>query len=190
MRFLLILSVFVFTLSCDKDDELEPSKLKKVLLLKINYLNYKFSGGKEFAFTANESSSDTLTIFKNYTTNDSVSKLTLTYGINYEPLFEGTEIINGQGKIIYPSSFDNSLFYYKISSPLTKPENSKFQLFHTSLPSVPIQYDSIWKAISNLEIVQNYQTQNPTSRIGLFLFRPSVVAQNPGDWKWFLIFRE
>lgn len=190
MKFYLYFIVVVFSFSCKKDEELKPEQLKKVLMIKVDYRLNKFLGGKEFSFFVDNSNSDSLNIIKSYVINDTIGTLTLKYGANKDTIFSGTEITNGQGKVIYPTSFDNSIFYFKLQgTTVLKPLNERFQVLYHDLPEA-IQYDSIWKAVNNLEIISNYLSKNPVSKIGLFLFRPSVVALNPGDWKWFLIFKE
>lgn len=190
MKIYFYLILVVLISSCKKDEELQPEQLKKVVMIKVDYRLNKFLGGKEFSFFVDNSTSDSLNIIRSYTVNDTIGTLTLKYGDNKDTIFSGTEITNGQGKVIYPSSFDNSIFYFKLQgTTVTKPSNDRFQVLYHDLPEA-IQYDSVWKAVSNLEIVSNYVSKNPSSKIGLFLFRPSVVEVNPGDWKWFLIFRE
>jgi hypothetical protein len=190
MKFLFFLGLFILAISCKKKEVLKPSELKKVFLLKVDYASNKFLGGKEFSYLLNSSTADSLPITRRIITNSISNRLILRYGTNLDTIFDGTEIINGQGKVNFPSAFDNAIFYFKNQTNLTKPDNSKFQVLYYNISSVPIEYDSIWKGVRNLEIVQSYVTKNPSSKIGLFLFQPSLVEQNPGDWKWYLIFRE
>jgi hypothetical protein len=190
MKFLFFLGLFILAISCKKKEVLKPSELKKVFLLKVDYASNKFLGGKEFSYLLNSSTADSLPITRRIITNSISNRLIFRYGTNLDTIFDGTEIINGQGKVNFPSAFDNAIFYFKNQTNLTKPDNSKFQVLYYNISSVPIEYDSIWKGVRNLEIVQSYVTKNPSSKIGLFLFQPSLVEQNPGDWKWYLIFRE
>ncbi|MBI2259274.1 MAG: hypothetical protein HYU67_10305 [Flavobacteriia bacterium] len=184
---LLLTSIILF--SC-KEDKLKPSTLKKVILLEIDYLKNKFEGGKEFSyFTDNSQGSDLPIIVKEYINNTS-KRITFLYGDKADTIFDATEIVDGQGEILYPNNFDSYIFYYKLDSyTVSQPSEDFFQiLYHDS--SDPIPFDSIWKTVSNLKTVESYRNKNPSSKIGLILIRPSLVTQNPGDWKWLLILRE
>jgi hypothetical protein len=180
--------VLLLFISC-KPEKLNPGNLKKVLLVKIHYVKNTFSSGKEFSYFKELNNSDSIQTFVYYTEPNPEGRLTILYGLNKDTIFDGTEIIDGKGEILYPKNMDYNLFYYKQEYNIDKPADSIFQLLYVP-NGVPVLYDSIWKAVSNLRIVENYRKSNPKSKIGLFLHRPSLVAQNPGDWRWYLIFKE
>jgi hypothetical protein len=182
--------IFLFN-SCKQKDQLQPSKLKKVFLVKIDYLKNKFEGGKEFSYFTDDSNSEFINVTVDKIINDTIKQLIFKYGTSLDTIFSATEVINGQGEIIYPNNFDSFIYYFKLDGyDLSKPDNSTFQTLYSEIAEENIPYDSIWKAVSNLEKVETYRNLNSSAKIGLFLIRPSLVSQNPGDWKWYLIFKE
>jgi hypothetical protein len=109
-----------------------------------------------------------------------------------EKLFEGTIIWMGTGKMSYPSKMDASNKFSKTSNNLTMPSIDEFEYVKfNEFSNIPdtINYESIWKSIDNLKIVSSYRNSNPTEKIYLFLYTPSVGVGNPADWDWYVILK-
>ena len=166
-----------------KDDK------KKVVLLQIDYDNYAFNSGKEFSYFLTSSNATTLPIDSTINSNFPNTRITMQYGDSHDTIFDGTEVFQGTGFKSYPANMDSQIFYYRIDNPIAMPDTSVFQLAYYDLGTQAIPYDSIWKGISKLQLVEQYRTKNPTSKIGLFLFRPSYGIST-ADWKWYVIMRD
>jgi hypothetical protein len=97
---------------------------------------------------------------------------------------------SGREQGLSTTHIDNQIHYLHLDNKLTKPADSRFQVAFYDLGLEPIKYDSIWNAISRLQMVNRYQMANSKAKIGLFLYRPSDgVATNPGNWKWYVVMK-
>ena len=185
MKFLCFLILSFVLLSCKKET-LDPSDLKKVILLQVNYLNYKFEGGKEFSYFENDTSTIQLPINTFY--DLAANRLTILY--TNDTIFDGTEFPSGMGEINFPQEIDPQIHYFRNEfSKLDTPAESRFQKIYYGLEPEPVPFDSIWKNISNLTTADNYQTANNTAKIGYFLYRPNISSITKEDWKWFLVMK-
>ncbi len=177
----------MFVISSCKHETLAPKGLKKVLLVQIDYNTFLFEGGKEFSYFENDNSKIELPIQSDFfpgTTN----RLTMLYLT--DTIFEGIQSQTiGEGKRLYPTEIDPPIHYFRNKNPLDKPDTSHFQTLFYDLGTEVIPYDSIWNSISLLTIVSEYQNQNNTANIGLFLFRPTASSATKEDWKWYLVFK-
>lgn len=190
MRKLLIVLGLFAALSCNKKEKLDPTDIKKVILLQVDYQTYQFDGGKEFSYFLNDTSTVKLPVNVNFVNPVPNGRLTVKYGSSNDTLFDGTVIDPTGGKRQFPQNIDNQIHYYKLDFALTKPADSRFQTIYCDL-ATPIDYSAIWGAISKLQIVESYQQNNPTANIGIFLYRPSsgVADPGPGDWKWYVVLK-
>lgn len=194
MKYLFCLLVFCsLVLSSCLKENLDPSALDKVLLLQVDYKTYTFEGGKEFSYFEEDNSTVDLPITKLY--NNSLpgqdGRLTIKY--TTDTIFDGTLKWDVSGERLFPITIDNQIHYMRLENKMAKPDTSRFQIIHYDLSGVPIDYDSVWLAIAKIQKVSSYLLQNKNSKIGLFLYRPregASIAENPGDWKWYLIFKD
>lgn len=165
-----------------KDDK------KKALLLQVDYDNFAFNSGKEFSYFVDSSTGTDLPIDSVVTVNPPITRITMLYGDLKDTIFDGTQVFQGTGSKAYPANMDNQIFYYRIDNALASPPASSYQMLFYDL-TAPIPYDSIWKEIGKLQLVEQYRTKNPNSKIGLFLYRPSDGAST-SDWKWYVVLRD
>ncbi len=185
MKFLFFLILSVFLISCKKET-LDPSGLKKVVLLQVDYLTYTFEGGKEFSYFENDTSTMQLPIQTFYPIPH--NRLTILY--TEDTIFDGLQVLGGKGVRNFPQEIDPQIHYFRNKNSLETPIESRFQTIFYDLGAEPIPYDSIWKNIANLRIADNYQIANNTSKIGLFLFRPSAsFTSSKEDWKWYIVMK-
>ncbi|MCE3296553.1 MAG: hypothetical protein K0R65_2267 [Crocinitomicaceae bacterium] len=185
-RTLLFFALSLILFSCLKEN-LDPVNLDKIVMLQIDYKTGEFEGGKEFAYFHDTSTVELpLTALYDPVLPDT-GRLSMLYA--GDTIFDGTMVWQGAGERKYPENIDDPVHYIKLESPLTKPIDSRFQVAFNDLGIEP-DYDSIWNAISNLQMVNRYQLENVDSKIGLFLYRPTQgTADNPGDWKWYVILK-
>lgn len=181
-------SIILFT-SCLKEN-LDSGSLDKILMVQVDYKEYKFEGGKEFSYFEN----DTSTVFLPLTAEAETAspgvdgKLIMRY--TNDTIFHGSsKWQNGSGEKLFPVNIDNQIHYEKLVNKMAIPDLDRFQVQFNDLTTVPINYDSIWLAVSKVKLINTYLMQNSKSKIGMFLYRPSQGVENPGDWKWYLVFK-
>ena len=94
----------------------------------------------------------------------------------------------GIGKVSYPimdtiSSFETEAY------PLNLPDEETFEwvAYYNYPPEIPSE--SIWNAISQLSIVEEYRSSNPNSKIHLFLYIPTSGAGSPSLMNWYVILK-
>lgn len=176
--------------SCDKKaDKLNTSNSSpvspptKILLLKVDFMNRTFEGGKEINLSSHNHIKDSLPITVEYYSPTDFGSLRLIYKPNNDSLFYGTIIWMGKGKMFFPSLLDTSTKFKNLNYTLNKPDSSRFQELHT----IPNTFNDTlpWSAISKLDIVKSYCLAN--KKIGYFLYTPSVGIGNPYEWDWFFI---
>lgn len=186
LLYLILVGILV---SCSNDNnQNEPVKTNKVVLLKIDFVTTAFEGGKEIEFAP----SPNFTISTTYQEPGDFGGVQLFYDELNEMIFDGTIIWNGLGDVSYPSPFIQPEDFTTISNPITMPSVNMFEnvMYHVAAyyPDT-INYSDLWNAINNLEIVSNYLDTNPDQNINLFLYTPSVGVGNPEEWDWYVIIK-
>lgn len=174
--------------ACQKDgDNNDASVSKKLILLKVDYLTYDFEGGQQIELAPYSNQSDTLPLTVNYVQPSDFGNLSIYYqSTNTSGLvFDGSVIWAGTGARAFPTTLvaDSA---FTTGTPLGDIADSEFQLVHYDVSGQPVYYDSIWNGIKNLEIV-NYCRSNNSTKMGLFLYQPSVGVGNPAEWDWYIV---
>lgn len=165
--------------SCTKDKTQNSS----IALLKIDYTTNIFEGGVVFQYPIATTASDSLPINVTYVDPGDFGGLTCTYSPTGDIIFDGSIIWSGTGNINFPTQF-NSPSTFPQSPPIPVPDTNEFQILHY-LSNEAIDYTSIWNAVSQLDIVNDYLLSG--KKVGLFLYTPSVGAGNPAEYDWFII---
>lgn len=187
MRYFIFLFSAILLFSCNKGT-LNPTNLKRVVIFQVDYLTYAFQGGKEFAYFQDDTSTINLPIDSFYLPPSGTDgRLSITY--TGDTIFDGFVSQNLVGEVEFPQNIDNQIHYFRNKEPLNLPDLSKFQIAFYDLVSEPIPYDSIWKSVSRLTKLQDYQFKNPIAKIGLFLYRPAQDPLFQNNWKWFVILK-
>lgn len=191
MKTLVILLVTVITIfSCNSNSKPEETtKLNTVVLFKVDYTTNVFEAAKELEFTENSN----FTISSTYVSPGDFGNLKLYYQELNEMIFDGTIIWAGLGERSFPTQFDSPTDFptTDITSPLPDIDMFENVIYDESAfyPDV-INYMDLWNSISNLEILQEYLSSNPTGKINLFLYTPSVGIGDPADWDWYVILKK
>ncbi len=173
--------------SCLKEN-LDPVNLEKIVMLQVDYKTYEFEGGKEFAYFEDDASTVELPLTAVYSPAVPEGRLTMLY--TGDTIFDGTTVWQGSGVRNYPENIDPQIHYLRLDTKVPKPDNSRFQQVFYDLGAEPIEYDKIWNAISNLQMVNRYLLDNSEAKIGLFLYRPTEgMPENPGNWKWYIVMK-
>lgn len=175
--------------SCKKDDgENEDNVTKTLVLLKVDYLTHDFEGGQLVELPPYTNLSDTLPLIVNHILPSNVGSLSIYYNtISTSSLvFNGSLEWMGLGIRSFPVALANSIDFPLLSAPLGNIDSTEFKVIHYDLAPQQIYYDSIWDGIKNLEIV-GFVRSTSTTKMSLFLYRPSDGPGDPADWDWYIL---
>lgn len=182
-RIFYILLLCSLMTACSK----EISKLhdNQLLLLQVDYVTHTFEGGKVLSIDSEITAVDTIPIIVNYLPAGDFGNISLFYESEDQMIFDGSIIWMGTGERKFPVDFASVNDFSTIENPIPKPDNSKFQFIHQNSLLEDFDYQSIWDAISNLEVVEEHLTSH--KKIGIFLYTPSVGAGDPNTWDYYVI---
>jgi len=185
-----IIGVFLLSLSSCKDKAQDNPEgvSKKLVLLKVDYLTHDFEGGQQLEVAPHNNLTDSLPLIVNYIHPMDFGNLSIYYQSTNSAglVFDGSVIWMGTGTRTYPSIMFGPGEFPLLSVPLDNIDSTEFQLVHYDNGGQQIYYDSIWDGINNLEIVDYCRSQNNT-KMGLFLYQPSVGTGDPSDWDWYIL---
>lgn len=175
--------------SCkDKAQDDQEGVSKKLVMLKVDYLTHDFEGGQLIELGQYTNLSDTLPLIVNYIAPSDFGSLSVYYNSNSATslVFDGSLVWMGLGSRTFPASLVNGADFPLLSAPLPAIDSTEFKVIHYDLAPQQIYYDSIWDGIKNLEIV-GFVRSTSTTKMSLFLYRPSDGAGDPADWDWYII---
>jgi hypothetical protein len=180
-----LIALLTLFLSCSKVDlkKIQESQTEnKVLMLKVDYTTNKFEGGKEFTF---KNSSQSFTIDTEYRAPGDFGSIKLVYRELDEPLFDGSIIWMGLGKMTFPSDLKPaSAVNSVLTADVIYPANGFENVFN--LHNETYDYSIVWMPIQHLVKVREYLKSNPNQKVKIFLYTPSVGVGNPADWDWII----
>lgn len=187
-----VMAMFLLVFSCDDDSSAEPiiATENKVLLLKVDMQTNTFEGGKELIFDEY----DSFTIDVDYNSPGDFGDITLKYQEANANIFAGTIVWAGSGEMTYPQALNAPASLTTLTTEVDMPNIDDIELvpYGTSaLSHYPdlINYDAIWNAIDDLQLVNQYRAANPNAKVNLFLYTPSVGAGIPAEWDWYVILK-
>ncbi len=182
----LLLALIVFQ-SCKKHDDTSDPRQEQgtLVILKVDYLTHKFEGGHVFKFD-NIEMADSIPLKTIYKSPSDFGGITLMYTPGNDTVLSGSIIWSGTGQLNYPVLSPVSAFA-KDNFVSSMPDSAKIQYVNkTMYPTAsPANMPDIWSGISNLTLVQDYLATG--SKVGLFLYQPSIGVGNPSDWDWYWI---
>ena len=186
----ILLGICILSFSnCKKDDgENEDNVTKTLVLLKVDYLTHDFEGGQLVELPPFTNLSDTLPLIVNHVAPSDIGSLSIYYNtVNPSQLvFNGSLVWMGLGSRSFPATLADPLDFPLLASPLGSVDSTEFKIVHYDLAPQQIYYDSIWDGIKDLEIV-GFVRSNSTTKMSLFLYRPSDGAGDPADWDWYIL---
>jgi hypothetical protein len=179
-------ALFIISAGCtDKEKENEESN-NHVLMLIVDYTTNIFEGGKELSFNKNNS---TFTITYDYNPPGDFGDIKLFYSELKEMLFYGTIIWMGCGKIEYPENLlPADHFAPTFTEDYIFPTNGFETVFHEDTRDD--EYTTIWSSVQNVIKAREYLSSNPSQKVKIFFYTPSVGLGNPADWKWILFLKK
>ena len=177
-----------FLLSCHSHNEVLEgnSAPNQVLMLKVDYETNTFEGGTEFNFSTQ---TDHFTIVNEYKEPADFGSVKLTYKELNETLFAGTMHWMGLGKMTFPKEVKPANQFNAVGNDnLVHPLNGFENIFNPN--NLQLTYEKPWHSVQGLTKVREYLKANPTQKVKLFLYTPSVGAGNPKDWDWIIYLKK
>ncbi|KAF2514817.1 hypothetical protein E0W68_13365 [Flavobacterium salilacus subsp. salilacus] len=189
-KIILLLGLALSFMACSDDSgsPLQNETQNKVLLLKVDLETNVFEGGKELVFP----DADGFTLTTDYNSPGDFGDITLKYEQVNDTIFAGTIVWNGTGQMTYPEALNGTDAFATVAEPAVMPTAEDFELVEYDEYSYypeEIDYDAIWDAIDNLQLVKEYRKENPDAKVNLFLYTPSVGIGNPAEWDWYVILK-
>ncbi len=183
----LLFLILLIIISCKNDDAgIDTLDQNKVLLLKFDFESYVFEEVKELIFETDM----TFDISAEYLEAGDFGGITLLYKDTEEKIFSGTIIWNGKGEINFPENFTKASDLQKITTPVEMPDVSKFQkVLYSESAYYPntIDYQKIWDQINTLALLKEYRLSNPSAKIDVLLYTPTVGVLDPSVADWIMI---
>lgn len=190
MNVKLLLLFFAAIFSCKSNDDSQNllEEKNRVVLLKIDFTTSTFEGGKELEYDQNSE----FTIDYSYNSPGDFGDVQLYYQELDSLIFDGTIVWSGLGIRAYPEVILPASSFPVSANTLEMPSIELFvPVMYDEFAYYPenIEHESIWNAIRDLKLVEDYRSSNPHGRINLFLYTPSVGIGNPLDWDWYVILK-
>jgi hypothetical protein len=180
----LFFALFIL-LSCTKDEvEFE----NKVLLLKLDFVTYAFEEGIELNFDACQ----TFTIKSTYTQPSDFGSVNLSYEELNAPLFDGSIVWMGTGSRNYPGTMTPNSGFTTTTNAMVQPDDTRFMQVDYVNDTIVQRTDDntvIWNSIKNLELTQQYLSTNPSAKIYVFNYTPSVGVGDPNEWDYYIFIK-
>lgn len=181
---ILILLLITLLFSCSKDE----IGTNHVLMLKVDYETNSFEGGTEFNFPKQ---ADNFTIINEYVAPSDFGSAKLIYKELNETLFNGTIHWMGLGEITYPKSLMSSDKFKSVTTKdIVYPENGFENVFNPSNQEYEYVDTDTWLSVQHLVKVREYLKSNPSQKVKVFLYTPSVGVDNPESWSWILYLKK
>lgn len=158
-----------------------------VLMLKVDYVTNSFEGGTEFNFLKQAGN---FTIINEYIAPSDFGSVKLIYKELNEILFNGTIHWMGLGEMTYPKSLMSSeKFKFVTTQDIVYPENGFENVFDPSNQEYEYDLDT-WLSVQHLVKVREYLKSNPSQKVKVFLYTPSVGVYNPESWSWIIYLKK
>jgi len=173
-------------LGCNSENMFVDDTPGQVLMLKVDYTTNRFEGGTEFHFAR---STDDFTIENEYKEPGDFGYVKLLYKELNEPLFEGTIHWMGLGEMSYPEKLEPARKFDRVlTEDFVYPVNGFEDVFNPQ--NLDLEYDDAWLAVQSLVKAREYLRANPSQKVKLFLYTPSVGVGDPEDWYWIIYLKK
>ena len=187
-KILLFLSLIVTLFSCSSDNAemtIDTAAPNQVLMLKVNYTTNAFEGGTVFGFSKQ---TENFTIVNEYVSPGDFGSVKLIYKELNEPLFAGTIVWMGTGKMSFPEKLEPPTSFKHASTYDLRYPNGYEDIFNPD--NQKLNYEKPWLSVQSLAIVREFLASNPNQKAKMFLYKPSVGAGDPNDWYWVIYLKK
>ncbi len=192
MKPILLLLITVLFFNCSKeiiDPPMPESQNDTVLMLKVDFLNEVFEGGKEIM--VNEPIAD-FDVTSNYQEPGDFGGIQLYSANSNTLLFDGTIVWMGLGEVQYPLEIESPANFSTLEDAIELPVADQFEnVMYSEFAYYPEDMDlsTIWNAIDDLALVKTYRDANPEAKIQMFLYTPSVGDGDSAEWDWMIFMK-
>jgi hypothetical protein len=155
----------------------------EVLLLKLNYVDNQFEGGKklEFAHPA-----ETFSITTVYGSPGDFGWIKLYFSEIDELLFHGEIFWMGCGDIVYPTDWKHpDEFIRTDAANYVFPKNGFENIWNSGFGTP--DYDAVWSQVQNIIEVREILEANPEQTAKFLLYTPSAGVGDINDFKWIIL---
>jgi hypothetical protein len=184
---LICLFFAIIFISCTKKD---PELKGHLLILKVDYSQPAFEGGKELSLPYNVSPVGKFPLTGVFDGEWDFAHQAILYTPTNDTVFYGGVYWMGKGEITIPKNF-NKADNYEMAPLFSKP--AAFPSVMNVLNQAPsftglssTDYHAAWDQIKNLKIVQQYV--NRKAQIAMYLYPPTVGMFDPDPAKWIILF--
>ncbi len=185
MLLVLILPLLSVSCSVDDDDILNPLPFQSLLMIQLDFQSLEVKGITELELEP----ASTFFLSTVYIEEDDFGLLEIRHYEYSTRLFYGSMRSSGTGERIFPAELDDPAHYNTFSNPMGLPPGFSFSPVIFTLEShypEHIDYDAIWNAVRNYEIVFDYFTSNPGGKVSILLFKPRTQASASDTWEWYI----
>lgn len=156
-----------------------------IAILKFNYQTYEFEGASYSNYAPCQyCSQDSLPIGVNFHPPGDFGDITFLYTPTCDTLLFATIIWMGLGHIIIPASFDSSNSFVFVDSIRFNPGYSELLQSDSSL--VDNRVDTLLQTLQKLGLSNLNQYAEEKSKVGIYLYPPTVGSFDPGPAKWII----
>ena len=166
--------------------QLSPDSVNIAILL-MDFQTYEFEGGSfsHYPLCVN-CDLESLPFVATFGGWD-MPPLLFLYPPENDTIFFAYSVWMGTGRIHIPNEFASPESFPPTQFSQDKPQSSEyFNYWGQSSPDTLAETDTVWTAIQNLDIVNEFAKK--TYRVGFYLYRPTegVFDPNPAKWIVFL----
>ena len=187
---IILLSFLSILFSCNSSDmnmgaDMESNAPNQVLMLKVDYTTNAFEGGTIIGFSRQ---ADNFTIASEYVEPGDFGSVKLTYKELNQPLFAGTIVWMGSGKMTFPEKLKPANSFEHVRTDDLRYPNGFEVVFNPD--GKELDYDKAWLSVQGLVKVREFLAADSSQKAKVFLYTPSVGAGDPKDWYWVIYLRK
>lgn len=172
-------------MNTDFETDLETDAPNQVLLLKVDYTTNTFEGGTILGF---DKKTDDFTVENQHVAPSDFGSVKLIYKELNQPLFEGTIIWMGRGKMTFPETLEPASAFKRVMTSDFYRAGGFENVFNPD--NMELDYEKPWISVQGLVKTREFLAANPTQKAKLFLYTPSVGAGDPKDWYWVIYLKK
>lgn len=194
-KLLLYLPLLFLIVSCTKDfDDYAPiqetpNASRELLMLRVDFETNQFKGGKLFHFEG-VPMTPTIPLTETYLPPSDFGNYKLAFTPTGEVIFNGPVTWMGTSSEIATPDY-SAPETYPVLPTNSAADLATAQYFTPTADIIASEgytsfnYETIWNAVSNLEIVHQFTAEN--AKVGFMLYTPGLGVFQPQHADWFII---